>query len=1251
MIKLILKSVLKSVKLGLNKVYKEFKKLEEFMNSYTAVYKKDLQYDDLAPKDDVPKGEAYITALDWAISNEKIQNVALTGPYGSGKSSILNTYQKKRSHFNFLKISLASFFDTLVDKQSNQEGLQNQEKIVHFDDLEIEKSILQQLFYKVDYSKIPYSRFRKIKNITFLSITIRLILVSITAFISYMLLYPKTITKIQQNIEILSGYNINRNMSIFLYIMFGLIFVFEIASIIRYLNAKIRLSKFSFQKIIEVETNKLNDDSVFNKYIDEILYYFEVTNYNVVFIEDLDRLKSTKIFIKLRELNSLINNSEQINRKVVFIYAVKDDMFMNKDRTKFFDFIIPVIPVINASNSGEKLLEKIKNGKFEEEISKEYINGISVYIDDMRILTNIHNEFLLYKKILTDVSLKSIQMFSLIVYKNLYPNDFSNLQYCNGLVYKAFEGKNDFINRKVDELIIGRKENEVLLQKVDSDIASSIVELKASLLYNLLNGFFSVIEITVDYNTSYSISTFMNETFDLNLLVNKDFSVKYYNNNGNYVPIKTSLKIADERSGSKYSYLERWKYLEWMNEKSKNEIKKKIDESKKNEVELISVNLKDLLNRYQVSEVLSNEVREEKLIVYLLRNGFIDETYPNYLTYFYPNSLTAQDMNFVLSIRNHEKFEPEYKLSKIEQIIWKLNDFEFDQKEILNYFLLDYLFENIDKNYSKVDKIISQLSDESEISFSFIDGYFSFSKKYKEIFFQMLCSKWPFIWVHICNQEFSSDKQYEFLRRILKYANIEDIVIINQNSYALEYEGGGDTLSNTMLELPDFLRLTRDIELNKWTEIVENLELYFKDINVYDEDKEKIDFIIENNYYQINDKMIYIVLEYKSKNDIAKFYEANLTTIYNSGYEKLISYIDNNQEVYIKNVFLKLDRNTNEDINVIIKILKGNLDYNYKLKIIEKENFVLESIESVDNELWNDILEKDKISTSWECIFRYFLLSNTINDTLFNYIKRNWIYLSKSDNFLINDVEDKVKKEFMESFLLMDFPDDCYESIITMINYKVDIDIRNLNTRQIKILIKICYLDLNNKNFLIIKEKSNLLHIDYLLSSKSAFIENVEGFKIDTSDLELILKHPDLTNHEKLNIISHVSSELFTSNVARQICSIIDNNYNITEDMFNTIWDLLDSKTDKLKLMTRQLKNMSSVNITKYLKCLEGDYNTIAQPGKRVKMEYSDLLFELAEGLEKIGYISSKDIVERGDPILFTKKKYIQFNTKRKIAI
>src|SRR5690554_6296693 len=55
------------------------------------------QYSSLSPIDNCDKDGYYTEALSWALENRKkqdIKNIALTGPYGSGKSSILKTFQK-----------------------------------------------------------------------------------------------------------------------------------------------------------------------------------------------------------------------------------------------------------------------------------------------------------------------------------------------------------------------------------------------------------------------------------------------------------------------------------------------------------------------------------------------------------------------------------------------------------------------------------------------------------------------------------------------------------------------------------------------------------------------------------------------------------------------------------------------------------------------------------------------------------------------------------------------------------------------------------------------------------------------------------------------------------------------------------------------------------------------------------------------------------------------------------------------------
>ena len=49
-------------------------------------------------------GEEYINALDQAINDEEIRNIAITAPYGAGKSSVIKIYVKKHSLYLLITI-------------------------------------------------------------------------------------------------------------------------------------------------------------------------------------------------------------------------------------------------------------------------------------------------------------------------------------------------------------------------------------------------------------------------------------------------------------------------------------------------------------------------------------------------------------------------------------------------------------------------------------------------------------------------------------------------------------------------------------------------------------------------------------------------------------------------------------------------------------------------------------------------------------------------------------------------------------------------------------------------------------------------------------------------------------------------------------------------------------------------------------------------------------------------------------------
>lgn len=276
------------------------------------------EYRDLAPIDSIENGDEYIEALNWAFQNKKIKNIALTGPYGAGKSSIIETFlaenDKKESEKGYftrkesirktaLKISMATFI-----KGNPTENYDAGEKIDVKSD-EVEKGILKQLFYKVEPCKIPQSRYRKLHAISFftvfLHIVVGLFLLGLLLAIFAPSIYGKTVGAIRNFLP-------SSLSAPFFTVIATTLLLALLSAVGAYLYLTV-ISKFKVKEIklptdTTVQSGDEDSDSVFNRNLDEIMYFFESTGYRTVFFEDLDRLSDPKIFVHLRELNNLLNN-------------------------------------------------------------------------------------------------------------------------------------------------------------------------------------------------------------------------------------------------------------------------------------------------------------------------------------------------------------------------------------------------------------------------------------------------------------------------------------------------------------------------------------------------------------------------------------------------------------------------------------------------------------------------------------------------------------------------------------------------------------------------------------------------------------------------------------------------------------------------------------------------------------------------------------------------------------------------------
>ena len=206
-----------------------------------------------------------------------------------------------------------------------------------------------------------------------------------------------------------------------------------------------------------MENRDFSTVSYFDNFLSDVVYLFDESEAEFVIFEDLDRFNDHSIFEKLREINLMVNqrrNSAKRKKikKIMFFYVISDEVFSEKkvhpannnenisatEKTKFFDVIIPIIPIVNNTNSFDYLKSKLLD---ELEITDKndfetFLYQISIFIDDFRVLKNIVNEFKIYKEIhKNNIKIDYKQLLALIIYKTLNSSDFNDLVKSKGDLY------------------------------------------------------------------------------------------------------------------------------------------------------------------------------------------------------------------------------------------------------------------------------------------------------------------------------------------------------------------------------------------------------------------------------------------------------------------------------------------------------------------------------------------------------------------------------------------------------------------------------------------------------------------------------------------------------------------------------------------------------------------------------------------------------------------------------------------------
>lgn len=402
-------------------------------------------YEYLGPEYDEERHGVYLDMLTDALSDSRCLNVALSGPYGCGKSSILEEY-RRRNQKSTLAVSLWS----LTSQSDDSEGSSHEVSAGR-----IEQEIVRQIMYSGKHRKMPYSRFNRIHPVGRFCRAAYAVLIAFLVFLGVLIHDEGLALKLFSQTP---SYLPNAMRACYYFVIACL----AVYAAIPWIAGHLRGGKISTG--VASLTVERDESSYFDKYLDEIIYFFETNPFDTVIFEDLDRFDNPHVYMGLRDLNLILNNAPGVvksglfrsGKSIRFVYALKDGVFEGKiaakdsegcrpemgisetpgsNRVKFFDAIVPVVPFLSSVNAFDMALP-LFDGVLKSDASWDALRIIAPHFVDMRVLKELRNEYIMMSSVLhphmgsssaSALGITEEGVLAMAAYKCARPSDFEKI--------------------------------------------------------------------------------------------------------------------------------------------------------------------------------------------------------------------------------------------------------------------------------------------------------------------------------------------------------------------------------------------------------------------------------------------------------------------------------------------------------------------------------------------------------------------------------------------------------------------------------------------------------------------------------------------------------------------------------------------------------------------------------------------------------------------------------------------------------
>jgi len=1247
-----------------------------------------IKYDSLTStlKDDETV-KPYFTALDFAFSQEDVRNIAITGPYGAGKSTVINSYLKKSNiEENSINVSLAGFDIAGLEKE--------------LDSQEVELSILQQILYKVQRNELPESRIDRIQNrnsnysfklfLKLVKVVFPITLLLTFFFIDTLAKHLPVLTKLK---GVLIEHYILTPVAIAILFFIALYYLIQTASQVGIFDKKLKLSKVGLLSGKAEVQSEDNQPSLLNACLDEIVYFFSCSKFRTVVFEDLDRLGAADIFVKLREINKIINNTRKSTDPVRFVYAVKDDIFLGADiRTKFFDFIVPIVPIMDNRNAYTILKNKI--AQFPE---KDYqcLRGASLYITEMRSLQNIINEYNLFMGIVDNQSSEA-KLFALVFYKNLFALDYNLVDKKLGVLYSYMR---DFRTKKLHEnhfknldlILVELEEN---LEKAKKELNSTSEEIREEILARYIP---SKIRNQISFHKK--ISYYWDPTNTEKLIENENVFINYFSN------VKEILLSTDDQRKVHASlgeteineileeYKERSALIKGSRTNSIEDLKQKISEAKKNirlrnEITIAKLTrligkkafnscAKAYIEAIEDENILSKE--QEKTILdglkyggfdalyYLITNGYLMQDFMMYRSVFHKGSISEADNEYIKKVGlyiSHSEANDSCIIDDVAEVTKELIENTYILRDgALHHQVLTYL---LGSKYGKsntlqtlhlntlVNMTDSLISRECENIISVMEVFYEkFDKFHDFILFIEEITKTREHQNKILSvlQEMNNENttHRQIIAKIMTYSNLKSTTRKQDFKAYFEQQKWEPVL---------------DLEVHEVKPFLDNAELFnviYDKIEIKSQiDKVAAKFIADRCMFTLNKENFCKAIVAKIGNDelleddVAKTPWALLLE---HDLETIEDYVLSDINRFIEDVFLL---SSEGEASIITMLNNDDVNTELKVKIIQTMNFSLKSHLEVQNNLSVDetnsltlydlLYKHNRITPSWDTLVKY-IESKSNPLALREYITCNDNALSKEVPMPSIEMTDSIYNKIVCDGEL---PEDTYRLVTTPLDIPYKILGSNISIKNLNWLVSNSKLPLTEDSYtcIINSKKTSSEMLDFL----AFWLEKYQDILSDNIKFYITESHDEESSNTLLKEILS-SNKLGEELIVKLVVTFIDlSNVSILDELYfsfpmykNIAESLKENGRNlsldafKLSLFTQYAQNKDSTKeellvLLNFLDEKEVEKVLIQTKQATIQTKMSEQVISFLSALKVRKFIANFD--DKGDGKIVVKAKY-----------